>query len=154
MPDNTLFQTALNKAMALCSRREYCTDDIRNKLNSWGLDSEASDKIIRILITENYINETRYANAFVRDKFNFNKWGRIKISVYLKKRKIPSHLINSALKGIDDELYIKTLKELVSSHRKNIRARNNYELKAKLLRYGLAKGYESNLLYDVLDDLL
>ncbi len=152
MPDNTLFQTALNRAMSLCSRREYCTDDIKNKLHSWGLDNEASDKIIKILISENFINETRYANAFVRDKFNFNKWGRIKISVYLKKRKIPSQLIDAALKGIDEDVYIKTLKELVGSQRKNIRARNNYELKAKLLRYGLSKGYESNLLYSILDD--
>jgi len=153
MSDDTLFKTALNRAMDLCSRREYCTEDISRKIQAWGLEDKDSVKIIRILKDENFINETRYANAFVRDKFNYNKWGKIKIAVYLKRKNIPSQMINAALKGIDDDLYIKTIKDLVFSHRKNIKARNNYELKAKLLRYGLSKGYESSLLYDILNDL-
>ena len=153
MPDDTLFKTALNRAMALCSRREYCTEDISHKITAWGLDEKDSVKIIRILKDENFINETRYANAFVRDKFNYNKWGKIKIAIYLKRKRIPSQMIDAALKGIDDDLYKKTIKDLVFIHRKNIKAKNSYELKAKLLRYGLSKGYESSLLYDILDDL-
>ncbi len=153
MSDDNLYTTALNKAMALCSRREYCTDDIRNKLRTWEVSTEDSEKIIKALINENFINEVRYANAFVRDKFNYNKWGKVKISVYLRRKKISSNLINSALAGIDNELYKKTLKELITAHRKTTKARNGYELKGKLLRFGLSKGYESHLVYDILDQL-
>ncbi|HKK41425.1 MAG TPA: regulatory protein RecX [Bacteroidales bacterium] len=153
MPDNNLYKTALNKTMALCSRREYCTDDIRNKLRTWELSSEDSEKIIKTLISENFINEVRYANAFVRDKFNYNKWGKVKISVYLRRKKISSKMINTALAGIDEELYKKTLKELITNHRKTTRARNDYELKGKLLRFGLSKGYESHLVYDILGEI-
>ena len=154
MTDDNLFRTALNKAMALCSRREYCTDDIANKLQTWGVGSKDSGRIIKTLINENFINETRYANAFVRDKFNYNKWGKIKIAFYLKRKRIPLQLINDALDAIDTDVYRRTLKDLLTMHRKSLKARNTYEMKAKLLRYGHSKGYESNLLYDILDELV
>ena len=88
--------------------------------------------------------------AFVRDKFNYNKWGKVKISAHLKAKNIPSETIKSALDSIDNESYIKFIKENIASHRKSVRAKNQYDLKAKLLRYGLSKGFESNILYDIL----
>ena len=84
MAENTLFNTALVKAMAECSRREFCSYDIHNKLRLWGIGNTDSEKIIGILIKENFINETRYATAFVKDKFRYNKWGKVKIASNLK----------------------------------------------------------------------
>jgi len=153
MPENTLYKTALTKAMSQCSRREYCVDDIRNKLQAWGIDNNDAEKIISALIKENFINESRYASAYVRDKFKYNKWGKVKIAAHLKSRKIPHDIINSALDLIDDDSYIKLLKEMIGGHRKAVKAKNQYDLKAKLLRYGLSKGFESSLLYDILNDL-
>jgi regulatory protein len=153
MPENTLYKTALTKAMAHCSRREYCIDDMRNKLRAWEVSNSDAEKIISALIKENFINESRYATAYVRDKFKYNKWGKVKIAAHLKSRKIPHDLINSALSSIDEEIYIKFLKELIEGHRKTVKANNQYDLKAKLLRYGLSKGFESSLLYDILNDL-
>jgi len=153
MSENTLYKTALARAMAHCSRREYCIDDIRKKLQAWEVNNRDSEKIISVLIKENFINESRYAIAYVRDKFKYNKWGKVKIAAHLKSRKIPHDLINSALDIIDNESYIKFLKELIQGHRKTVRAKNQYDLKAKLLRYGLSKGFESSLLYDILNDL-
>ena len=153
MPENELYKTALSKAMNQCSRREYCTDDLRNKLQSWGIESKDSEKIIAILIKENFINELRYATAFVRDKFNYNKWGRIKIAAHLKIKKIEPDILSTAINSIDNVIYTKFLKELIAGHKKSVKAKNMYDLKAKLLRYGLSKGFESSLVYDILNDL-
>ena len=152
MSDNELYKSAFSRAMALCSKREYCLDDIQNKLDSWGVGENDRKKIISMLIKENFLNETRYSEIFVREKFRLNKWGKIKISAHLKSKKIPSDIIKSAIASIDDDQYIQTLKDLLSVHRKHIKAKNQYDLKGKLLRYGLSKGFESSLLYDLLND--
>jgi regulatory protein len=153
MAENEIFNTLLNKAMAQCSRREYCIDDICNKLQLWGCGKTDTDKIIGILIKENFINESRYAFAFVKDKFNYNKWGKVKIAVHLRVKKLPPDIISSALNSIDNEIYIKILREQISSHKRVVKAKSLYDLKAKLLRYGLSKGFESSLLYDLLNEI-
>jgi len=152
MSENVLFKTALSKAMAQCSRREFCRSEILVKLNSWGLGDIDSEKIISLLIKENFINEDRFAQAFVKDKFNYNKWGKVKIATHLRVKNISGDIIRKALNIIDNELYIKTLSDLISGHRRFVKAKNQYELKAKLLRYGLSKGFENSLLYDILKD--
>jgi regulatory protein len=152
MSENALFKTALNKAMAQCSRREFCIEDISNKLQLWDVEKNDTEKIIGILIKENFINESRYAIAFVKNKFNYNKWGKVKIAVHLRVKKLPPDIISSALDSIDNELYTKVLKELIANHRRAVKAKNQYDLKAKLLRYGLSKGFESSLLYNILND--
>jgi regulatory protein len=152
MPDNELYKSALSRAMALCSKYEYCKDDIRTKLLSWNVGTNDSEKIISALARENFINEIRYSEIFVREKFRFNKWGRIKISAHLKSKRIPSEIIKTALDSIDRDQYIQTLKSLLSDRRRQIKAKNQYDLKGRLLRYGLSKGFESSLLYDLLND--
>jgi len=153
MSDKALYKSALDKAMAHCSRREFCCDDIRSKLSLWGVENNDAGKIIGTLIRENFINESRYAEAFVRDKFKYNKWGKAKIAAHLNSKKLPSDIIKTALDSIDNEQYIKLLRGLIEGHRKTVKAKNQYDLKAKLLRYGLSKGFESSLLYDMLNEM-
>jgi regulatory protein len=153
MSENPLFKTVLSKAMAQCSRREFCYGEVRAKLDSWGLGDNDNEKIINVLIKENFINEERFARAFVRDKFNYNKWGKVKITSHLRVKNIPGDIIKTALETIDNDLYIRTLRDLISGHSRFVKAKNQYDLKAKLLRYGLSKGFESSLLYDLLNDL-
>lgn len=153
MGENERYKSSLAKAMALCSKREYCTEDIRGKLRSWSVDSNETEKILNTLLKENFLNEVRFCEAFTRDKFRYNKWGKIKIAVHLKAKKIPYENIKAALELIDNELYISTLKELLFQKRKIITAKNQYELKGKLLRFGLSKGFESSLLYDILNEI-
>lgn len=152
MAENLLFKTALNKAMAQCSRREYCCDDIRNKLDSWGVGSSDSEKIIITLQKENFINESRFASAFVKDKFRYNKWGKIKIGMHLRAKKIPAEIIKAALNEIDYDLYLNTIKGIIASHLKTVKAKNQYDQKAKLLRHVLSKGFESSIVYEVLNE--
>lgn len=153
MPDTELFRTSLNKAMALCSGREYCITEVIAKLRSWGTDASDNERIIELLVKDNFINEERYALAYASDKFRYNKWGRVKINVYLKAKNISGEIIRKALDTIDNEDYKKTLSNLLSTRRKSVKAKNQYDLKAKLMRYGLAKGFESSLLYDLLNEM-
>jgi len=153
MAETVLYKIALNKAMNQCSRREYCSDEIRRKLLAWNVENSEAEKILSILYKENYINDLRYAKAFVRDKFNLNKWGKVKLSVYLRKKNIPANIIRLAIDSIDNEAYLRLLKNLIADHRKSVKAKNQFEMKAKLLRYGLSKGFESSLLYDLLNEI-
>jgi regulatory protein len=153
MAEKALFRIALSKAMARCSRREFCCDDIRTKLLSWEIDNNDADKIIGILINENFINETRFATAFVRDKFKYNKWGKVKITAHLRVKKLPPEIITFALDSIDNKQYSKLLHDILEDHIRSVKAKNQYDLKVKLLRYGLSKGFESSLLYDILNDM-
>ncbi|MBI5010285.1 MAG: RecX family transcriptional regulator [Bacteroidia bacterium] len=151
MSETVLYKTALTKAMNMCSQREMCANDIESKLESWGVSGSDTGKIINLLVKENFISEERYACAFARDKFKYNKWGKIKIAVHLRAKKISSAAIQAGLESIDNDLYISTLKTLIESHRRSVKAKNQYDLKAKLIRYGLSKGFESNLLYEILN---
>lgn len=153
MAENILLKTALSKAMDQCSRREFCSNDIRIKLQLWGIGNNDSEKIISILISDNFINELRFATAFVRDKFKYNKWGKVKIAAHLRTKNIPSDIIRTSLDSIDNETYTEMLKSLIANHKRSVKAKNQYDLKAKLLRYGLSKGFESSLLYELLNDL-
>lgn len=152
MAETELFRTALGKAMDLCSRREYCSEDIRIRFQSWGLEEKAIEKILDTLKQEKFIDEKRYTAAFVKDKFFNNKWGKVKISAHLRAKFLPSELIQAALDSIDDESYVNTLKSLISLHRKSVRAKNQYDLKGKLYRFGISRGFESSLLYELLNE--
>lgn len=151
MAENDLYTSALSKAMNLCSRREYCSYDIREKLIEWGIAKNDSEKLISVLINDNFINENRYANAFVKDRFNHNRWGKVKIAAHLKLKQIPEHIVRSAIDSIDYTEYLNVLQHLITIHKKSVKAKNQYDLKGKLLRYGLSKGFESSLLYEILN---
>lgn len=151
MADSALYKATLSRAMALCSRHEYCVLEIRNKLILWGIENDDIERIVSTLIKENFINEVRYAEAFTKDKFKYNKWGKVKIAAHLKSKSLPGKLISQALESIDDELYVQALKEIIHSHRRTVKAKNQFDLKGKLFRFGLSRGFESSLLYEILN---
>jgi regulatory protein len=88
----------------------------------------------------------------VKDKFRNNKWGRIKIGSALKMKRIPEEMIRNAMESINDEEYNNLLKSILAKQKKTIKAKNQFDLKGKLLRHCLAKGFESHLVYDLLNE--
>lgn len=152
MAEKMRYNTALNKAMALCAGREICYSDIVRKLFTWGVEGDDADNILKLLTQGKFIDEERYAAAFVKDRFRHNKWGRIKIGAALKMKKIPDEIIRKAMDSIDDAEYIDLLKSIITKQRKTVKAKNQYDLNGKLLRHCLAKGFESHLLYDLLNE--
>ncbi len=152
MTENSELKTALKKAMAICAGQECCSGEIRAKLESWGFKSHEADEVIATLISEKFIDDSRYAAAFVKDRFNFYKWGKVKMASHLRMKKIPDETIRRALDELNDDVYRHAVREIMSDHRKTVRAKNKYDLKAKMMRFGLSKGFESNLLYDILSE--
>ena len=135
-------QEARLKAEAYCSLTERCTDDVLRKLEQWGAPSDTFDAIIESLKKERYIDEQRYANAFVRDKYRFNQWGRIKIAQALRMKHVASECIYAALDEIDEEEYTSVLTSLLEKKRKSVKASTEYERNGKVIRFALSHGYD------------
>lgn len=151
--ENNLFKSALQRAMSICAGSEHSSGDIRYKLSSWGVSSSDAVEIIKILTKENFLNDQRYASAFASDKFRHNKWGKIKISSQLRMKGISDEIIRASLDEISLAEYLDLIRDVLSSYRKTVKAKNQYDLKGKLLRFGLSRGFESHLIYDVINDL-
>ena len=133
------------KASYYCSLSEHCIQKVREKLVQWGTPKEFIDPIIDKLLEGDYINEERFARAFVKDKFRFNHWGRVKITTHLKALNISSENISIAMQEIGDEEYDEMLDAIVEKKRKTIKNGTDYEIRAKLIRHALSRGFEYNL---------
>ena len=145
----------LQRAMRACSEREYCISDIAALLDRWGADgAETRTWIIERLIKEKFIDEQRYSRAFVVDHFRHSQWGRVKISMALKQKKVDPEAIASGMESIGEEEYLELLQKILVDQRRKIKAKNRLDLKGKLLRHALGKGFESHLVYDAINPLL
>ena len=135
-------QEALHKAAAYCSSAERCIAEVTEKLSRWGVPEEVSQLVIDYLLQENFINEARYVKSYVADKLTFNKWGKIKIAYNLQKKEIEPKLIQQELDSIDD-IYFNLLLKLLLSKKKSVTGKNEYEIKNKLFRFALSRGFSS-----------
>lgn len=143
---------ALMKMQSWCAYQERCQHDTRNKLFELGLWPEAVENIIVKLIEDNFLNEERFATAFARGKFTIKKWGRIKIKQELKQKRVGDYCLKKAMQQIDETEYMATLKKLIDSKRKLINEKSPIKLKYKLMNYVLSKGYEKDLVFDILNN--
>lgn len=141
---------ALLKIRDWCAYQERCQQEVRDKLYDYGLYSTDVENLIAQLISENFVNEERFAIAFAGGKFRIKKWGRIKIKQELKARKISDYCIKKGMLQINDTEYINTLKRLLMLKAKLITEKNFLKKKQKLVRYALSKGYEQDIIFDVL----
>ena len=115
------YQTALHKAAAYCSRSEHCISEIEEKLSKWGIDKEDSEKIIKRLTEEKFIDQQRFCRSFINDKYKYNKWGRIKIAYALRMKKIDQQTIYDAMdEVINDDLYFENLENLLKIGRAHV----------------------------------
>ncbi|MGL4851833.1 MAG: regulatory protein RecX [Phocaeicola sp.] len=144
---------ALVKAEAYCVAAERCIYDVESKLEQWGISKSDLPPLIEKLCNERYLDESRYCRAFVRDKYRFNQWGRVKISQALRMKRIPSAQITESLYEIDEEEYLNILKALLRQKNKSVKAKNSYEHSGKLMRFALGKGYEMNHIQQCLKEL-
>ncbi|MES2762899.1 MAG: regulatory protein RecX [Bacteroidota bacterium] len=143
---------ALMKLQSWCAYQERCQQDVRNKLYELGMWQEAVENIIVKLIEDNFLNEERFAMTFARGKFAIKKWGRIKIKQELKQKRVSDYCLKKALQQIDETEYINTLRKLIESKRKLIKEPNKIKLQYKLMNYVLSKGYEKDIVFDVLNN--
>ncbi len=145
---------ALAKAMEYCAKSEKSIKDTKVYLHSIGAKEDQMDDIIDQLLAESFIDELRFAQAYVTDKYRFNSWGKKKISHQLSAKGIPSNLINDALDTLDPDEYYEHLKEQLEKKSGSIKGGSYYEKKAKLTRFAASRGYEMDLIFDAIDEIL
>lgn len=142
------------KAADLCSKSEKCSNDIREKLQQWGADQQMTEQLIQRLQSEKFIDDARYAGYFVKDKFRFNKWGRVKIAYMLRMKRVAPVVIDEALTTIDEEEYCETLENLIRQKAPKTTGKTVFEKKAKLLRFGQSHGFESSYIFPIIEKIL
>jgi regulatory protein len=143
----------LHKAASYCSISEHCVSEVEDKLNAWCIAYDDKSKIINRLIEEDFINEKRYCDYFVKDKFRFNKWGKIKISYALKQKGLGNELINAALGTIDDGEYEELLAAILKTKLVGLKYEFEYEKQGKLFRFAQSRGFENNVIEKVLRNI-
>ena len=144
-------QEAYLQLAALCAQAEHCQQEMRDKMRRWELDETVQNRIIDRLIKERYVDDERYARAFVKDKIRYNKWGRRKVQQALWKKRIDADIQQRVLDGIDEKEYVDILRPLLKQKRKTTKAENDYELNRKLVRFALSRGFDFSIIRQCID---
>lgn len=143
------FEKYLSKAQSYCSRAEKCESDVRTYLYKQGVDAKDIAKIVDRLVDDKFVDNARYARAFVSDAFKFNKWGRLKIRQALLAKGISEKLMSEPLSGIDETEYMSLLESLLRTKLKSVRGDDEYKLKASVFRFAYSRGFEPELVEKV-----
>ena len=137
-----------------CSAEEHCNSEVRERLNKYNISENDVDEILEFLRQEKYIDESRFSSAFVNDKFRFNKWGKYKITYFLKHKQIPETIISEALQTIPDEDYQQQLKNELQKKLKSLPNTDTHALKGKLYRFAASRGFENDLILNTISEVL
>ena len=144
-------QEAYLQLAALCAQAEHCEQEMRDKMRRWELDETVQNRIINCLIKERYVDDERYARAFVKDKIRYNKWGRRKVQQALWKKRIDADIQQRVLDEIEEKEYLDILRPLLKQKRKSIKAESDYELNQKLIRFALGRGFGFDIIRQCLN---
>jgi len=139
----------MEKARNYCAYQERSLFDVKQKLIKWKATEETIEEVIKSLKDDNYLNEERFAKAFVLGKLRYNKWGRNKIINALKQKQVPDLYIQIGLGEIDEDEYLNTLKALLSD--KKVTGKNDFVRNNKLVRYAVQKGFQPELAWKVIN---
>lgn len=146
-------EQALAKLQKYCAYQDRCHMDVAHKLKSMNMIPQATEQIIMTLIQEDYLNEERFAMAFVRGKFKIKKWGKVRLKTELKKRHISNYLIDKALSQISESDYLMAFEKLANKKAENLLASSKTPDQKKLIDYLMYRGWESHIIYDKVKQL-
>jgi regulatory protein len=147
-------EQALLRLQRLCSHTEKCTDDILKKLLAWDVAPDMAETIIAQLQAAGFLDERRYARAFVHDRSNLMHWGTLKIRMALRNKKISDEIINEALQAIDKLAQGKDLAHLLSVKNKSLPLMSDVDRKMRLLRFAVGRGYDYEMAVNEVNKLL
>lgn len=129
---------------ALCARAEHCSFELRTKLRNWGITGADAEEVIDSLIKNRFVDDLRFAQSFVRDRYRFSGYGRRKIAMVLVAKRLPRDIIAEALNEIDDDIYYSNLLHITARKATSLNL-EIFEERNKLYRYLISRGYESSL---------
>jgi regulatory protein len=143
----------LDKIAKYCAYQERCVKDVRDKLKTFDIPEEEKTKILDYLLDNRFVNDERFVKSFVRGKINQNGWGVNKIRFHLIQKGIDKDIIDEVLGQTDNEVYRQRLIDILKTKSKTIKVNSDFEKKRKLAAYAMQKGFEGNLIWEVLKDL-
>lgn len=132
---------AIQRLSALCARGEHCSHEMMEKMRRWELTPEEQARVMEYLVGSKFVDDERYARAFVADKIKYGKWGRRKIEQALWQKRIDSDIQSRVLDEAVEDDYIAVLTQLLQSKRRSIKAASSYEMNMKLTRFALGRGF-------------
>ena len=136
---------------ALCAQAEHCQWEMLEKMRRWELPEEEQARVMQRLVSERYVDDERYARAFVKDKVRYNKWGHRKVEQALWQKHIDEDIRQRVLDEVDDSEYLAVLKPLLQQKRRSTKAANDYELNQKLVRFAVSRGFTFDIIRQCLD---
>lgn len=139
-------QEAYLRLAALCAQAEHCEYEMQEKMRRWEIADDAQTRVMQRLITERYVDDERFARAFANDKVKYNKWGRRKVEQAMWLKHIAEDIRQRVLDSIDDEEYIAILRPLLQQKRRSVKARNDYELRQKLIKFAIGRGFTMDII--------
>ena len=142
----------LDKMAKYCAYQERCVKDVSDKLKTFDLPEKDRDEILHYLMDNRFVDNERFAKAFVRGKINQSGWGINKIRFHLLQKGISKALIDDALQSFDEEMYRQRLAEVIKNKAKTVKAANDFEKKRKLAAYAIQRGFESSLVWEMLKE--
>lgn len=144
-------EQALRRLAAMCSKAEHSSGEVDAKMRSWQMDDGARTRVAERLRSAGYVDDARFCRSFVHDKMEFDKWGRRKIETALYRKGVSRDIYAPVLDSISDSEYAEALRPMLEAKRRNTKARSDYELNAKLIKYALSRGYGMNIIRMCLD---
>jgi regulatory protein len=144
-------QDAYLTLAALCAQGEHCQWEMLEKMRRWEMDEAAQARVMERLVKERYVDDERYARAFVKDKVRYNKWGRRKVEQALWQKHISEDIRQRVLNELDNEEYLAVLRPLLKQKRRSIKAQSDYEMNQKLMRFALGRGFTFDLIRQCVD---
>ncbi len=141
---------AFVRLSAKCAVTEYCRADMRRMMARWDMPDDARERVLARLQKEGFVDDRRYAGAFTRDKFRYNKWGVVKIALQLRMKGIDPDIIDEAVKEVDDDTALATLRKIIEAKRTTVKGKSDYEVNCKLLRFALSRGFSIDNINKVL----
>lgn len=142
----------LDKMAKYCAYQERCVKDVTEKLKTFELPHKEKDEILDYLIDNRFVDNKRFAQAFVKGKINQSGWGLNKIRFHLMQKGIFKEIIDEALQTYDEEAYRQRLIDVLKIKAKTVKAENDFEKNRKLAAYAMQKGFEANLVWEVIKE--
>ena len=143
---------ALEKLRKFCAYQERSHEDVVQKMWDLKIPEDWRDDIVLALMKENFLNEERFARTYTRGKFNIKKWGRVKIVEGLKRHRVSSQCIKLGLSEIDEDVYIKVLKNTIDDKRSRLKEKNPWKRRSAIYRFAAQRGFESSLINEYIND--
>ena len=145
------YEMALQRLTALCASAEHCEYEMTEKMRKWEVDEVDRERIMDYLRKAKFVDDERYARAFVKDKIKYNKWGRMKVEQGLWAKHIAEDIRRKVLDEVDDTEYKSVLMDLLKVKRRGIKADSDYQMNMKLMKFAMSRGFDYSIIRQCID---